>query len=32
MYQGLKLRIYPNLGQQKQIVENFGATRFVWNQ
>ncbi|MFT8424673.1 MAG: RNA-guided endonuclease TnpB family protein [Liquorilactobacillus sp.] len=32
MYQGLKLRIYPNLEQQKQIVENFGATRFVWNQ
>ncbi|MDN2453474.1 RNA-guided endonuclease TnpB family protein [Lactobacillus sp. UCMA15818] len=32
MYQGLKLRIYPNLEQQKQIVENFGAARFVWNQ
>lgn len=32
MYRGIKLRIYPNLEQQKQMVENFGACRFVWNQ
>ena len=32
MYKGIKLRIYPNLEQQKQIIENFGASRFVWNQ
>lgn len=32
MYKGIKLRIYPNLEQQQQMIENFGATRFVWNQ
>lgn len=32
MYKGIKLRIYPNLEQQQQIIENFGACRFVWNQ
>jgi len=32
MYKGIKLRIYPNLEQQQQIVDNFGCCRFVWNQ
>ena len=32
MYKGIKLRIYPNKEQQQQIIENFGACRFVWNQ
>ena len=32
MYKGIKLRIYPNLEQQKQMIDNFGAVRFVWNQ
>lgn len=31
MYKGIKLKIYPNLDQQAQIFENFGAVRFVWN-
>ena len=29
---GIKLRIYPNDNQVKQIESNFGAVRFVWNQ
>ena len=29
---GIKLRIYPNDSQIKQIESNFGAVRFVWNQ
>ena len=32
MYKGIKLKIYPNLEQQAQIFENFGAVRFVWNE
>ena len=32
MYKGIKLRIYPNLEQQQQIIDNFGCCRFVWNQ
>lgn len=32
MYKGIKLHIYPNQKQQRQITENFGACRFVWNQ
>ena len=32
MYKGIKLRIYPNLEQQQQIITNFGCCRFVWNQ
>lgn len=32
MYKGIKLKIYPNLNQQAQIFENFGAVRFVWNE
>ena len=32
MYKGIKLKIYPNLEQQAQIIENFGAVRFVWNE
>lgn len=32
MYKGIKLRIYPNLKQQQQIIDNFGYCRFVWNQ
>ena len=32
VYKGIQLRIYPNRKQQKQIIENFGACRFVWNQ
>ena len=28
---GIKLRIYPNLEQQHQIIDNFGCCRFVWN-
>ena len=32
MYKGIKLKIYPNLEQQAQIFENFGAARFVWNE
>ena len=32
MYKGIKLKIYPNLDQQAQIFENFGAVRFVWNE
>ena len=32
IYKGIKLRIYPNRKQAKQMVENFGAGRFVWNQ
>ena len=32
MYKGIKLRIYPNKEQQQQIIESFGACRFVWNQ
>ncbi|TGA97267.1 transposase [Sporolactobacillus shoreae] len=29
---GLKLRVYPNEQQRQQLVQNFGCTRFVWNQ
>ena len=29
---GIKLRIYPDINQIKQIENNFGANRFVWNQ
>ncbi|TGA98839.1 transposase [Sporolactobacillus shoreae] len=29
---GLKLRIYPNQQQRQQLAQNFGCTRFVWNQ
>ena len=29
---GIKLRIYPDINQIKQIENNFGASRFVWNQ
>ncbi|TGA98732.1 transposase [Sporolactobacillus shoreae] len=29
---GLKLRIYPNKQQRQQLAQNFGCTRFVWNQ
>ena len=29
---GIKLRIYPNDNQIKQVESNFGAVRFVWNQ
>ena len=29
---GIKLRIYPNRGQQLEIKLNFGYNRFVWNQ
>mgnify|MGYP000894042006 CR=1 FL=1 len=32
VYKGIKLRIYPNEKQRKQVIENFGACRFVWNQ
>lgn len=32
MYKGIKLRIYPNLEQQRQIIDNFGCCRLVWNQ
>lgn len=32
MYKGIKLRIYPNLEQRQQIIDNFGYCRFVWNQ
>ena len=32
MYKGIKLRIYPNLEQQHQIINRFGCCRFVWNQ
>ncbi|MFC6179750.1 RNA-guided endonuclease TnpB family protein [Lactiplantibacillus daowaiensis] len=28
----IKTRIYPNADQQLQIMRNFGAGRFVWNQ
>ncbi|TGA97160.1 transposase [Sporolactobacillus shoreae] len=29
---GIKLRIYPNQQQRQQLAQNFGCTRFVWNQ
>ncbi|TGA99913.1 transposase [Sporolactobacillus shoreae] len=29
---GLKLRIYPNKQQRRQLAQNFGCVRFVWNQ
>ena len=32
MFKGVKLRIYPNDNQIKQIESSFGAVRFVWNQ
>ena len=28
----IKTRIYPTVGQQEKIVNNFGCCRFVWNQ
>ena len=28
----IKTRIYPTVGQQDKIVNNFGCCRFVWNQ
>jgi putative transposase len=32
IFKTAKLRLYPNQAQERQIVANFGACRFVWNQ
>jgi len=32
MYKSYRFRIYPDASQQKQIAENFGCNRFVYNQ
>lgn len=31
MYKALKFRIYPTKKQEKQIINNFEASRFIYN-
>ena len=31
MLDTLKVRIYPNKGQQEALAKSFGCSRFVWN-
>ena len=32
MLKGVKLRLYPNVKQQNQLLQMFGNNRFIWNQ
>ena len=32
MLKGVKLRLYPNVKQQNQLLQMFGNARFIWNQ
>lgn len=32
MIKGIKLRLYPNAKQRKQLTQMFGNNRFIWNQ